>query len=38
MCYPMLITAAGILVCMGTPVLATAPKPARVVDEIESPL
>jgi H(+)-translocating pyrophosphatase len=38
MCYPMLITATGILVCMGTTLIATDFKPARVISEIESTL
>lgn len=38
MCYPMLITATGILVCIGTTLVATDFKPARVVSEIESTL
>lgn len=38
MCYPLLITAAGILVCLLTTLLATDFRPARAVDEIESTL
>ncbi len=38
MCYPLLITASGILVCLLTTLLATDFRPARAVDEIESTL
>lgn len=38
MCYPMLITGAGILVCLATTLIATDLKPARVISEIESTL
>ena len=38
MCFPMLITATGILVCLVTTLVATDFKPARVVSEIESTL
>ncbi len=38
MCYPLLITASGIIVCMLTTLIATDLKPARVVSEIENTL
>jgi inorganic pyrophosphatase len=38
MCYPLLITGSGILVCILTTLIATDLKPARVVSEIESTL
>lgn len=38
MCYPLLISAVGILVCLITTLIATDLKPARGVNEIESTL
>ena len=38
MCYPLLITATGILICIGTTLVATDFKPATVISEIESTL
>jgi len=38
MCYPMLITGSGILVCIATTLIATDLRPARVISEIESTL
>lgn len=38
MCYPLLITGSGIVICMLTTLIATDLKPARVVSEIESTL
>jgi len=38
MCYPLLISAAGILVCLLTTLIATDLKPARGIHEIESTL
>jgi inorganic pyrophosphatase len=38
MCYPLLITGSGIVVCLLTTLIATDLKPARVVAEIESTL
>ena len=38
MCYPLLITGSGIVVCVLTTLIATDLKPARVVSEIESTL
>jgi H+-translocating diphosphatase len=38
MCFPLLITATGILVCIGTTLVATDFKPARVIAEIETTL
>jgi len=38
MAYPLLISAVGLVVCMGTTFLATDLRPARVVAEIESSL
>ena len=38
MCFPLLITAAGILVSLLTTLVATDIRPARLVDEIEQTL
>ena len=38
MCYPLLITGSGILVCVLVTFIATDLRPARVVSEIESTL
>lgn len=38
MCFPLLITASGIIVCIATTLVATDLKPARVIAEIESTL
>jgi H+-translocating diphosphatase len=38
MCFPLLITGSGILVCMLTTLVATDLKPARVIAEIEATL
>lgn len=38
MCYPLLITGSGIIVCILTTLIATDLRPARVVSEIESTL
>lgn len=38
MCYPLLITATGIIVCILTTLIATDLKPAQAIDEIESTL
>ena len=38
MCYPLLISAVGILVCLLTTLIATDLKPARGIHEIESTL
>ena len=38
MCYPLLITGSGIIVCILTTLIATDFRPARVVSEIESTL
>lgn len=38
MCYPLLISAVGILVCLVTTLIATDFKPARGINEIQSTL
>ena len=38
MAYPLMITAAGILVCLATTFIATDLRPARMVSEIETTL